>query len=92
MTFKTLKTLHSLIGDAIAALEDKFEAVGEDYPSLDKPYTADASQLLSEDPAVVSLTNRIIAAADHLIATVRTPFSSVVHSGMGVSAESVVVF
>lgn len=84
MTFKTLKALHSIIGDAIAALEMRFQAAGLDYPSLDAPYENSASQLLSEDPEVIGSTNRIVAAADHLMAAVRSPFSTVVHSGMAV--------
>lgn len=89
MTFKDLKALHTIIGTAIAELEARFEQeLGKDfdYPSLDAPYeNTGASQVLSEHPSVVSSANRIIAAADHLIAVVRSPFNTIVHSGMAVS-------
>lgn len=84
MTLKHLRTLHCIIGDAITELESKFQHAGLDYPSLHSPYEHSASQLLSEDADVLNLTNRIVAASDHLISSVRSPYSTVVHSGMAV--------
>ncbi|KAF5387585.1 hypothetical protein D9757_006611 [Collybiopsis confluens] len=82
MTFKDLKALHLLIGSAIAQLESRFQECGEDYPALDSSYQDSTVDLLSQDLQVLNLSNQIVAAAGHVIAIVRSPFNTVVHTGM----------
>ncbi|KAI0373557.1 S-adenosyl-L-methionine-dependent methyltransferase [Pilatotrama ljubarskyi] len=87
-TFATLRTLHTLIGDALGEIERVYGSEAEvggpllDYPSLDVPYykTAshdaheDAAEKLTSNPAVVNAANRIVAACGQLAASVHRPF------------------
>ena len=56
-----------------------------DFPSLDLPYdSADPAEQLTMHPAVVVASNKIVAAAGHMAATVQTPFLSLCDASMTV--------
>lgn len=84
MTTHRLKALHLIIGDAITEIESRFHEKGLDYPSLDDSYERSPSQILSEDAEILGATNKIIAASDHLIASVRSPYGTICRATMAV--------
>ncbi|KAF8581831.1 S-adenosyl-L-methionine-dependent methyltransferase [Ramaria rubella] len=81
-TFHILRQLHSIIGDALSRLEDKFQAESLDWPSLDEPYTPDPATSAAVAPDSVEAIDQIVAAAEQLITTVRSPAVTLTDASM----------
>ncbi|KAJ7769225.1 hypothetical protein DFH07DRAFT_1007117 [Mycena maculata] len=55
-----------------------------DFPALDAPHAPHSpAEQLTAHPTVVAATNRILAAAGHIAATVQNPFLALCDAGMG---------
>ena len=86
MTFSTLRALQAAIGAAIDNIERIYRERSQghplEYPSLDEPYYHTAqhtpeeelAEALTDDPAVVAASTRIVAACGQLATTVNKPF------------------
>jgi hypothetical protein len=84
-TLKTLRQLHTIIGDAISKIETDFDANALDWPSLDNPHVLGRAEAAASTPHSVDACNRIVAAAEQLTATVRGPAFTLFDASMGVS-------
>ena len=99
MTFTVLRSLHTIVGEALDEIEGIYASSGcsspsestsstipLDFPSLDVPCDQTSpSEALTTHPAVLLAISRIIAAAGQMSATVQTPFLSLCDATMGVS-------
>lgn len=83
-TLNSLHLLHNIIGDALNELDCAYRAKGLDYPSLEESGTVDEREQLALTPSLIAASDRIVAACDQLLATVRSPYASVCDAAMSV--------
>ena len=81
-TFQTLRQLHNIIGNALNDLESSFSAKNLDWPSLDKPFSPGPAE--SAVAQCTETTNKIVAAAEQITATVRRPVFTLFDASMAV--------
>ena len=93
MTFAKLRALHTVIGQALDEIEQVYKANSPDgapldYPSLDVPYYSslkhapevEKAEALRIEATVFAASNRIVAAAGQLSATVNKPWFTLIES------------
>ncbi|KAF8521225.1 S-adenosyl-L-methionine-dependent methyltransferase [Hysterangium stoloniferum] len=79
-TFQTLRQLHNIIGSALDGLENNFREKNLDWPALDKPFIPGEEE--SAAALCAETTNKIVAAAEQITATVRGPSFSLFDASM----------
>ncbi|KAF8585273.1 O-methyltransferase [Ramaria rubella] len=82
-TFRVLRRLHSIIGESLSQIESSFKAKSLDWPSLDQPHAPGPEEAAASAPESVEATNKIVAAAEQLTATVRGAQFTLYDASMG---------
>jgi hypothetical protein len=78
--------LRAVLNNSLDALEAAYGSKSVPFPSLDAPFVPNTdSELLSTDPDVSAIIDKIVAASYQLLCTVRHPFLNLADAASGVS-------